>query len=46
MDKFRNSNLYFFLLMFGLLVAGIILWDVLGFDSGSGGSPYGELIDF
>jgi len=39
----RNSNLYYFLLLVNLLIIGIILWDILGFDSGSGGSPYGDV---
>jgi len=39
----RNSELYYFLLFFGLLIAGIILWDMIGFDSGGGGSPYGDV---
>ena len=38
----RGSNLYYFLLFIVLFIIGIILWDILGFDSGGGGSPYGD----
>jgi len=38
----RDSGFYYGLLMFILLITGIILWDILGFDSGGGGSPYGD----
>jgi len=38
----KNSNLYYILLMIILFIIGIILWNILGFDFGSGGSPYGD----
>lgn len=41
--KFYNSDLYYFLLMITLLIAGIVLWDLLGLDSGGGGVPYGDV---
>ena len=37
-----GGNLFYFLLMVILFIIGIIFWNILGFDSGSGGSPYGE----
>lgn len=39
----RNSHLFSFLLLINLLIIGIIVWDILGFDFGSGGSPYGDV---
>lgn len=38
----QNSSLYYFLLFIILFFIGIILWDILGFDFGGGGSPYGD----
>jgi len=38
----RNSNFYYFLLFFLLFIIGILLWNILEFDSGGGGSPYGD----
>ena len=36
----ESSQLFSFLLMMNLVFIGIILWDLIGFDGGSGGSPY------
>lgn len=36
----KNSQLFSFLLMINLVIIGIILWDLIGFDGGMGGSPY------
>lgn len=41
----RNSHLYHFLLFIILFIIAIILWDILGFDFGGGGSPYGEMFN-
>lgn len=38
----KNSAMYYFLLMVILFIIGILLWSILGFDSGGGGSPYGD----
>ena len=39
----KNSHFFTFLLLINLLIIGIIVWDILGFDSGGGGSPYGDV---
>jgi len=46
--NFTNDPLGFkaCLFFFVLLVVGIILWNFIGLDSGSGGTPYGDLNDF
>ena len=28
---------------FGFIMLGMVVWDFIGFDSGSGGIPYGEV---
>ena len=28
--------------MFGLIFVGMIVWNLLGLDSGAGGTPYGD----
>ena len=38
----RNSGFYYALLLGILIIMGIILWDMIGLDSGGGGSPYGD----
>ena len=30
------------LLFYALVFAGILIWDLIGLDGGTGGSPYGE----
>jgi len=31
--------------MFGLIILGMLIWDFLGFDSGIGGTPYGNWLE-
>ncbi len=39
----RNSHLFSFLFLINLLIIGIIAWDIISFDTGMGGSPYGDV---
>lgn len=41
----KNSQLFSFLLILILLFIGIILWDLIGLDRGSGGSPYLDIYE-